>query len=77
MYGLCSKYVFVAKSVICYSFFTQHDTRYVIVSTAEMKNENVDCEVYKKPSVKTFTSQDTGKLLRSNHNDLLGGGGGR
>ena len=41
-----------------------------------MKKENVDCEVYKKPNVKTFISQDMGTLLRSNHNDLLGGGGG-
>ena len=41
------------------------------LQTAEIKNENVDCEVYKKPNVKTFTSQDTAKLPRSNHNDLL------
>ena len=37
----------------------------------EIKNENVDCEVYKKPNVMKFTPQDTGKLLRSNHDDLL------
>ena len=37
---------------------------------AEIKNENVDCEVYKKPGVK-FTPQDTEKLSRSNHYDLL------
>ena len=41
------------------------------LQTAEIKNENVDCEVYKKPNVKTFTPQDTGKLLRSKHDDLL------
>ena len=38
---------------------------------AEIKNENVDREVYKKPNVKKYTPQDTGKLLRSNHDDLL------
>ena len=38
---------------------------------AEIKNENVDCEVYKKPDVMKFTPQDTGKLPRSNHYDLL------
>ena len=38
---------------------------------AEIKNENVDCEVYKKPDVMKFTPQDTGKLPRSNHDDLL------
>ena len=37
---------------------------------AEIKNENVDCEVYKKPDDITFTPQDTGKLPRSNHEDL-------
>ena len=41
------------------------------LQTAEMKNENVDCEVYKKPNVKKFTPQDTGKFLRSNHDDQL------
>ena len=41
------------------------------LQTAEIKNENVDYEVYKKPSVKQFTPQDTGKRLRSNHDDLL------
>ena len=41
------------------------------LQTAEIRNQNVDCEVYKKPNVKTFTPQDTGKLLRSNHDDLL------
>ena len=41
------------------------------LQTAKIKNENVDCEVYKKPNVKTFTPQDTEKLLRSNHDDLL------
>ena len=40
-------------------------------ANGEIKNENVDCEVYKKPNVKKFTLQDTGKLLRSNHGDLL------
>ena len=38
---------------------------------AEIENENVDCEVYKKPDVMKFTPQDTGKLPRSNHDDLL------
>ena len=38
---------------------------------AEIKNENVDCEVYKKPDVMKFTPQDTGKLPRSNRYDLL------
>ena len=38
---------------------------------AEIKNENVDCEVYKKPDVMKFTPQDTGKLPRSNHDDVL------
>ena len=41
------------------------------MQTAEIKNENVDCEVYKKANVKTFTPQDMRKLLRSNHDDLL------
>ena len=42
------------------------------LQTAEIKNdENVDCEVYEKPNVKKFTPQDMGKLLRSNHDDLL------
>ena len=40
------------------------------LQTAKIKNENVDCEVYKKPNGKNFTTQDTGKL-RSNHDDLL------
>ena len=31
---------------------------------AEIKNENVDCEVYKKPDVMKFTPQD-------NYDDLL------
>ena len=31
-----------------------------------IKNENVDCEVYKK-----FKPQDTKKVPRSNHDDLL------
>ena len=35
------------------------------------KNENVDCEVYKKPDVMTFTPQDTKKLPRPNRDDLL------
>ena len=35
------------------------------------KEENVDCEVNKKPDVMQFTPQDTGKLLRSNRDDLL------
>ena len=39
--------------------------------TAEIKNENVDCEVYKKPDVMKFTPQATEKLPRSNHDDLL------
>ena len=38
---------------------------------AEIKNENIDCEVYEKPDVMTFTPQATGKLPRSNHDDLL------
>ena len=38
---------------------------------AEIKNENVDCEVYKKPDVMKCTPRDTGKLPRSNHYDLL------
>ena len=33
-------------------------------------DENVDCEVYKKPDVMKCTPQDTGKLLGSNHDDL-------
>ena len=37
----------------------------------EIKNENVDCEVYKKPDVIQFVSQATEKLPRSNNNDLL------
>ena len=41
------------------------------LQTAEMKNENVDCEVYKKPNDKKFTPQDTEQLPRSNHDDLL------
>ena len=36
-----------------------------------MKNENVDFEVYKKPDVMKFVTQDTKKLPRSNHDDLL------
>ena len=36
-----------------------------------IKNENVDIEVYKKPNVKKFTPQDTGKLPRSKYDDLL------
>ena len=32
---------------------------------------NVDCEVYKQPNVMKFTPQDTGKLPRPYHNDLL------
>ena len=39
---------------------------------AEIEKENVDCEVYKKTNVVKFTPQDTGKLPRSNHDDLLG-----
>ena len=42
-----------------------------LVQTAKIKNENVDCEAYKKPNVKKFTLHDMGKLLRSNHDDLL------
>ena len=38
---------------------------------AEIKNENVDCEVYKKPDVMKFIPQDTEKLPRSYHDDLL------
>ena len=38
---------------------------------AEIKNENVDCEVYKKPDVTKFTPQATEKLPRPNHDDLL------
>ena len=41
------------------------------LQTAEIKNESVDCEVYKKPNDKQFTPQDMGKLYRSNHDDLL------
>ena len=41
------------------------------LQTAEIKNENVDCEVYKKPNDKKFTPQDTEKLPRSNYDDLL------
>ena len=37
----------------------------------EIKNENVGCKVYKKPNVKKFKPQDTGKRPRSNHDDLL------
>ena len=39
---------------------------------AEIKNENVDCEVCKKSDVMKFTPQDTGKLPRSNRDDLWG-----
>ena len=42
-----------------------------VLQKAEIKNENVDCEVYKKPDVIQFTPQDTGKLPRSIHADLL------
>ena len=38
---------------------------------SKSRNENVDCEVYKKPNIVKFTPQDTGKLLRSNRDDLL------
>ena len=38
---------------------------------AEIKNKNVDCELYKKPDVMKFTPQDTEKLPRSNHANLL------
>ena len=38
---------------------------------AEIKHENVDCEVYKKPDVMKFTPQDTENLPRSNDDDLL------
>ena len=41
------------------------------LQTAEIKNENADSEVYKKPNVKQFTPQDTGKLPRSKYDDLL------
>ena len=37
---------------------------------AKIKNENVDCEVYKKPDVMKFMPEDTEKLPRSNHDDL-------
>ena len=37
----------------------------------EVKTESGDCEVYKKPNVKRFTSQDMGKHPRSNHDDHL------
>ena len=39
----------------------------------QVKNEIVDCEVFKKPNVEYIyiTSQDTGKHLRSNRNDQL------
>ena len=37
---------------------------------AEIKNENVDCEVYKKSDVIKFAQQDIGKLARSNHDNL-------
>ena len=43
----------------------------IFLQAAEIKNENVDCEVYKTPNVKKLTPQDTGKLLLSNHDDLL------
>ena len=43
----------------------------ILPARFEIKNENVDCEVYKKPDVMKFTPQDTGKLPRSNHDDLL------
>ena len=38
---------------------------------AVIKNENGDCEVYKKPDVMKFTPQATGLLPRSNHDDQL------
>ena len=38
---------------------------------AEIKNENVDCEAYKKQDVMKFTPQDTGKFPCSIHYDLL------
>ena len=38
---------------------------------AEIKNENVDCEVYKKPDIMKITPKDTGKLPLSNYDDLL------
>ena len=37
----------------------------------EIKNENVDCEVFKKPNVMKFTPRDTGVLPRSNLYDQL------
>ena len=37
---------------------------------AKIKNENVDCEVYKKPEVMKFMPEDTEKLPHSNHDDL-------
>ena len=40
------------------------------LQTAETKNENVDHKMYKKPNVKKFTPQVTGKLPCSNHDDL-------
>ena len=43
----------------------------IFLQAAEIKNENVDCEVYKKPDVLKFTPQDTGKFPHSNHDDLL------
>ena len=36
-----------------------------------MKMLIVRCEVYKKPNDKKFTPQDTEKLPRSNHDDVL------
>ena len=38
------------------------------LQNAEIKIENVACEVYKKP---IYTQQDTEKLPCSNHDDLL------
>ena len=38
---------------------------------AEIKNENVDCEVYKKQDVIKFTPQDMGKLPHFKHDDVL------
>ena len=53
------------------AFSCRFEESAILPANGRIKNENVDCEVYKEPNVKTFTPQDTGKLSRSNHDDLL------
>ena len=52
-------------------FSCHFGTEQFCLQKAEIKNENVDYELYKKPDVMKFTPQDTGKLPCFNHDDLL------